>query len=102
MDSEEKLKKYRNLYRDLKDELRALRLWSKALEVQHLNEKLSQKQMIETLQDELETLQDELRRALASLQLADAALKSYRIPTGVPMNMHENMSTQNAYVVGAS
>ena len=78
---EEALAEQQRYSKELKDKY-------KALEIQHLNETLSQKQKIEKLQDKL-------RRALDKL-------KSYRIPTGVSMNMHENMSTQNAYVVGAS
>ena len=67
----------------------------KSMQIQHLNETLSQAQKIETLKNELQ-------RALATNRKIQAKLKSYRIPTGVPMNLHENMSTQNAYVVGAS
>ena len=85
---EEALAEYQRYSKELKEKC-------KSMQIQHLNETLSQAQKIEKLKDELQ-------RALATNRKIEDKLKSYRIPTGVPMNLHENMSTQNAYVVGAS
>ena len=52
----------------------------KSMQIQHLNETLSQAQKIEELKDELQ-------RALATNRKIEAKLKSYRIPTGVPMHL---------------
>ena len=52
----------------------------KLLEIAHLNDMLSQAQKIKELNDKLQ-------RALATNREIEARLKSYRIPTGVPMHL---------------